>query len=898
MNKLFTLTALGLLVSLSATAQKVRKSWDFRQGFSTATVANLAADMEQNGTDAHWRNWEKNATDAGKYGDTYWAAGSGTTVNDNNELCTVVNGEYIPIPETQGLNMKGIKAKGLILATNYPTAENESSPNGMYPYGGGFIWLNGKKLTFTINQVKKGETLRIGVESHKNTEARGINVIVNGETLAPVEGEQVPKFFNEVVYNIPDDTPDVDDYTPVQIKSTNGCHIYYMIVGTGDDPNANKTKVGYLYGGAKDDEQALKLLESNEQYIVTPIDVTGDVSLVTADSLRGFDVTVASSTISADNSMVGVLKEALPWTPVLNLNPALYAAWGYGEAVPTTGAFGATNNSKSDLYKGLTLVPASDAGLEEGWEGIIYTNGNANVTGVNLGAYFAADDTLAVVPGGTPVLSHAHNINHNGYIYLPLTQEVLADAYADYVPAMFTNAIGMLKGSKSDISKVPAPTFSLEYKNLNTNVTIKSVNKNAKIYYTVDGTEPTTESTPYEGTFNLTSETTVKAVAIAEGYLVSDAAEKLVEMKHQAVAPTISTVMEDGKTTVTITSKSPDVDIWYNYSANADSTQSTKYTEPIVLRDSKTISAFAVSEALVQSELTTQIINIQKPSLRIDAIAHMDANSEEYNGGKTSTAYYFSWGKNKNAYPYYDESFYEVVKGSDGLDSIVYTKLNAEEVVDFNNGWKVVSRGQVMIWENIKPGTNIGDGNAYNPATVNDLDTLVTNYYINIGEWNTANPASGTIATTVKHAGPFDIVSFISNGSDGTPRIVFEVSKDSTEWTQVGDTINMPANEKRLYRKYIRSYEDTDEVYVRARIAAGNSKAGFYDIYLMNHGEKSIARENELATGIEEITNATANRKATPAAIYSINGTRLSAMQRGINIVKMSNGETKKVIVR
>lgn len=430
MNKLFTLTALGLLVSLSATAQKVRKTWDFREGFSTATVANLAADMEQNGTDAHWRNWEKNASDAGKYGDTYWAANSGTTVNDDNELCTVVNGEYIPIPETQGLNMKGIKAKGLILATNYPTSENESSPNGMYPYGSGFIWMNGKNLTFTINQVKKGETLRIGVESHKNTEARGINVIVNGETLAPVEGEQVPKFFNEVVYNIPDDTPDVDDYTPVQIKSTNGCHIYYM------------------------------------------------------------------------------------------------------------------------------------------------------------------------------------------------------------------------------------------------------------------------------------------------------------------------------------------------------------------------------------------------------------------------------------------------------------------------------------IWENIKPGTNIGDGSAYNPATVDDVDTLVTNYYINIGEWNTANPASGTIATTVKHAGPFDIVSFISNGSDGTPRIVFEVSKDSTEWTQVGDTINMPANEKRLYRKYTRSYENTDEVYVRARIAAGNSKAGFYDIYLMNHGEKSIARENELATGIEGITNATANRKATPAAIYSINGTRLSAMQRGINIVKMSNGETKKVIVK
>lgn len=899
MNKTFTLAALGLLLAVSANAQKVRKTWDFREGFSSATVANLYADMEQNGTAAHWRDWEKDATQSGKFGSTFWCADNGSTVNADNEAVTIVDGVEVPIPELSGLDMKGIKAKGLILATGYPQAENEGSPNGMYPYSGGFIWLNGKKLTFKIKQVLKGTTLRIGVESHKNTEARGINVIVDGVTLTPTEGEQVPKFFSEAVYEIPDDTPDVDDYTAVTIKSTNGCHIYYMIAGEGDDPNANKTKIGYLYGGEKDAENALNLISANENYIITPIDVNGDISTVTADSLQGFDVTIASSTIAADNAMAGVLKEAISWTPILNLNPNMYETWQHGTALPAVSFFGKTGDEKNDLFKGISLIPAAEAGLEEGMWGIVFTNGDENVTPVNLGEYFANDDTLALSVEDNKPLIHAHNINHNGYMYMPFTNQMLSNANqdGDATTTMLNNAIGMLKGSKSEITKTPAPTFALEYKNLNTNVTIKCSNKTAAIFYTTDGTDPTTESTRYTGTFNLDNETTVKAVAIADGYKLSDVAETLVEMKHQAATPVITSELLDGKTVVTISCETPDATIWYNYSASTDSTSCSKYTEPLTFTDSKTISAFAISEAYVQSELATEDILIRNAQLRIDEVAHMDANPTEYNGGSTSTKYYFTWGKDKAAYPYYDETSYEIVTGSDGQDSIVYTRLNPEETVDFGNGWKIVSRGHVMIWESIKPGKVIGVGTAYNPATVDDLDTLVTNYYINIGEWNTSYPRNGVIATTTKHAGPFDVVAFISNGnSGGSPLIVFEVSKDSVEWEQIGDTCVLAT--QRLYKKFTRSYEGSDEVYVRTRIADGNSKAGFYDIYIMNHGEKSAARENQLATGIEDINSEAAGQKAVPAGIYSINGTRIQKMQRGINIVKMADGSVRKVLVK
>ena len=296
--------------------------------------------------------------------------------------------------------------------------------------------------------------------------------------------------------------------------------------------------------------------------------------------------------------------------------------------------------------------------------------------------------------------------------------------------------------------------------------------------------------------------------------------------------------------------------------------------------------------------------------MRVDVAAHMDANPTEYNGGSTSTAYYFSWGKNKGDYPYWDESsdpIYE--KDSLGNDVLVgYSKMNVEEVNDFGNGWKVVSRGHVMIWENIKPGNAPGDNSAYNPATAADYSDLVTNYYINIGEWNTAYPRNGVIATTQKIAGPFDVVSFISNGnSGGSPQLVFEVSADSTNWEQLGDTALLAT--QRLYKKVVRSYEGTNEVYFRTRIAEGNSKAGYYDIYIMKDGEQSAALKAQMdadykavISGIENVNASNKVATVLRTEVYSINGTRCNAVSRGLNIVKqlMSDGtvRTQKVVVK
>lgn len=48
----------------------------------------------------------------------------------------------------------------------------------------------------------------------------------------------------------------------------------------------------------------------------------------------------------------------------------------------------------------------------------------------------------------------------------------------------------------------------------------------AKVYYTTDGTDPTTSSTPYTAPFAITETNTVKAIAVADGKLTSLVAEK------------------------------------------------------------------------------------------------------------------------------------------------------------------------------------------------------------------------------------------------------------------------------------------------------------------------------------------------------------------------------------
>lgn len=105
-------------------------------------------------------------------------------------------------------------------------------------------------------------------------------------------------------------------------------------------------------------------------------------------------------------------------------------------------------------------------------------------------------------------------------------------------------------------------------------VYLSSETEGATIYYTTDGSTPTTESTLYTGGFEITENCTIKAIAVCEGYLNSDVTTMVVDFRYiyaifdsaagvvtlkYGFKPEGVTVYEMGNTTFT-TSSHP---VWY-----------------------------------------------------------------------------------------------------------------------------------------------------------------------------------------------------------------------------------------------------------------------------------------------------------------------------------------------
>ena len=204
------------LVQLEEKAPVPAHTWDFTQ-WSEATVANLKADAAASMLEG-WSDVEKKAdaepTEASK-DNCFWAV-----IPEGGEL--KANG--VVIEELKGLIFGASFAgnRSLAIAVNYP-----STSLGEYN-GPAYLWLGGKNFEcFTIPAVKRGTVIKMGVESHKPADARGVQLLVAGTQLTDPEGAAVaaPTTYTEQTWAVPaGDSETVD----VVVKNTNGCHIYFI----------------------------------------------------------------------------------------------------------------------------------------------------------------------------------------------------------------------------------------------------------------------------------------------------------------------------------------------------------------------------------------------------------------------------------------------------------------------------------------------------------------------------------------------------------------------------------------------------------------------------------------------------------------------------------------------
>jgi hypothetical protein len=147
----------------------------------------------------------------------FWFAG---TVNADGSLSA--NGKVIE--ELKGLKFDPDYAakRSLAIAVNYPKALSEYA-------GGAYLWLGGGGSKqafpcFTIPGVKAGQKLTVVIESHKASDARGIQIYADSYDAA----NQIGEAFKPTVKA--SNTWTIDKDCDVVVWNTSGCHIYTMTI--------------------------------------------------------------------------------------------------------------------------------------------------------------------------------------------------------------------------------------------------------------------------------------------------------------------------------------------------------------------------------------------------------------------------------------------------------------------------------------------------------------------------------------------------------------------------------------------------------------------------------------------------------------------------------------------
>src|SRR5206468_1024620 len=126
-------------------------------------------------------------------------------------------------------------------------------------------------------------------------------------------------------------------------------------------------------------------------------------------------------------------------------------------------------------------------------------------------------------------------------------------------------------------------------------VTMSTTTSGASIYYTTDGSTPTTASSVYTGPVTLTKTTTLKAMAAAPG--MANSAVTSATYTLQTATPTFN---PSGGTyvlpqLVSISDATPGATIYYTTDGSTPTTASSVYSGPILVIIQTTIKAMAVA---------------------------------------------------------------------------------------------------------------------------------------------------------------------------------------------------------------------------------------------------------------------------------------------------------------
>ncbi len=881
MKKLLVL-AMAAVTMLTAVNAQPKKFWDFSAGFSDADRANLDADT---------KNWNKNKVSTEGV-TSYW-----------NDL-TKLSGE--------------LKANGVVLEYTKGLSFSTSGMNGSnnFKYGPAALRMTRNKMVVNLPKLANGQTVTVVARSaNSSANDRGFRGNSNMEYISGPDNGIIPGSAGNCTLVWQVKTESTDSVAIALTQITGGCDIVSIMIDNGDEPEIETApNVAWLYSGYVEDDPIYSYAGLDAQNTLIPISETSILAgEVTTDSLETFDVVVLSESIgiSLDNAFdeeKKLLVNELNRVPILSFYPT--TALGYTLVDPKTAVIDVPEDlAEEDLF-------AEMGDFEESaQEGCLSQTLFTNVADDNMmlgytiaeTSDFAGDKVLATAGGNNAI--HIHG-KKNSYMLIPMAgAHIVADGDLNLTEAgttLLNNAIKVLKNTKGTVLTANKPSVSYIYENGTTYAILKSSVPDSKIYYTLDDSDPTTDSQRYTDTLVFTESKIIKALVAAPAYNNSAVLRDSIVIKTVLAAPKVSTEYGDGQTFITLSAQEG-VGAYYSFNGQTETSKTTLFdaANTLAITEPATIYAFAAGDNYINSEMVEVEIPVYGIYAAKDTLAHFTCGSTDWydnalvtaNGSTltfaesidagvssfSSNACYYG---GKSTWTYYSTTEYDstaVVKASDGSDSTVYywkMDPNSLRMVTSTTDtlWAIKSNCQVITGEiklsNLAYVKTQGASNGrYIDSAVDAIGNVATTGALTMGSKGTMFNAR--IESTVAFAAPFNLVVYTSQGAGDNkqPSVVAEVSADGENWTEIGDIAFSLT--QRHTKKTCLHYAEAGNVYVRVRHTGGTEKAQICDIYV-------ISTESE-KTGIE---NVVAEPAVASEQIFTLTGEKVNAMQAGQIYIK------------
>jgi hypothetical protein len=150
------------------------------------------------------------------------------------------------------------------------------------------------------------------------------------------------------------------------------------------------------------------------------------------------------------------------------------------------------------------------------------------------------------------------------------------------------------------------------------NVTLSTTTADASVYFTIDGSSPTSSSTLYSSPISISVTTTLKAIAVKEGMTNSGILNALYTINtppNTVVTPTATPSAGTYTSTqsVTLSTTTAEASIYYTTDGSTPTSSSTLYSSPISIEKTTTLKAIAIKESMDNSSILTAQYTINTP---------------------------------------------------------------------------------------------------------------------------------------------------------------------------------------------------------------------------------------------------------------------------------------------